>query len=390
MLVGLDDIPWSELEHAYGNAGDIPNLIRAVTSSDPKERDWAQDMLDMGPFHQGSLYSCTPFVVRFLLQLAQEPDAPDKPWIVQYASRVLASALYFLSGQYDVPDSDDSAPNSDTTIAEQVVAEIRPHLFHLMRFLADADVGMRLSLLRLLVPLKANLPNLDTVLEEQFKVETQESPRAVLAFCLSLVADTVPSPLAVATREETSASPLMRIAAGFGVLATLGENVPSSVVTDFCGIIADNFDALEEFEEIYAEYLSPLGAPPGKERLLDCLSDDLPALQKDQLIHALMSIYAQLPTVPSPVSSVGIRRGSAYYLGAMVRLAFPPGKLAAETTIRDLTDTQRRVLEAFQRYDMPAIRWNVYGPEDYRMVLGFHFRSETDFLDFMAGKRSAR
>src|SRR5262249_39265007 len=162
----------------------------------------------------------------------------------------------------------DSASDSDTTIAEQVVSEIRPHLLQLVRLLEDADVHVRLSLLRLLVLLKADLPYLDKVLEEKFKVETQESLRGALVFCLSLAADTVTSPSTLATLDETPESPLVRIAAGFGVLATMGEAAPGNVVTDFCGMIADNFDALEGFEEIYAEYLTPLGAPPGKDRLL--------------------------------------------------------------------------------------------------------------------------
>lgn len=103
-------------------------------------------------------------------------------------------------------------------------------------------------------------------------------------------------------------------------------------------------------------------------------------------MEALQKIYAQLPLD----TSFGVRIGSGYFLGTMVRLAFPKGKLAPETTIRDLTDTQRSVLEAFQKYDMPHVTWNVYHSYDYRTVLGFSFRSEADFLDFMAGKRSAR
>jgi hypothetical protein len=110
----------------------------------------------------------------------------------------------------------------------------------------------------------------------------------------------------------------------------------------------------------------------------------MPSHQKDQIMQALLSIYAQLPV------RSGIRIGCAYFLAEMVHLAFSEGKLPPETTIRDLNDTQRRVLEAFQQYDMPSFQWNVYGHYDYRTVLGFNFRGETDFLDFMLGKRSAR
>jgi len=31
-LEGLDDVPWAELEHAYGRAGDVPGQIRGLLS----------------------------------------------------------------------------------------------------------------------------------------------------------------------------------------------------------------------------------------------------------------------------------------------------------------------------------------------------------------------
>lgn len=380
MLASLDQIPWSTLEHAYGDAGDVPNLIRALVSSDPNKREWAQEMLEMGPFHQGSIYSCTPFVVHFLMEIVQEHDAHDRPWILQYVSRVLASALCFLPGPETL------AQDPEDAIAKQVVSEIHPHVLSLFRLLEDSDANVRLSLLRLLVHLKADLPHLDRVLAERLKVETQESIRGAFVFCLSLLAYSSTVPPMLAMLETTTESPMVRLAAGFGVIAASEKPIPDRVVSEFCAVIANNYDALDRFDEIYAEYLTPLGAPQGKDRLLECLQNGLTSLQKDQIAKVVLSIYAQLPAA----TSFGTRIGYAYYLEAMVRLAFPEGKLPPETTIRDLNDTQRSVLEAFQQYDMPSVTWNNYYPDDYRMVLGLSFRSETDFLDFMAGKRAAR
>ena len=39
MLKGLDDIPWAELEHAYGSAADVPDLLRKLLDPDPKVRN---------------------------------------------------------------------------------------------------------------------------------------------------------------------------------------------------------------------------------------------------------------------------------------------------------------------------------------------------------------
>jgi hypothetical protein len=381
MLDRLDDIPWSTLEHAYGDAGDIPNLLRALVSSDPDQRAWAQDMLDMGPFHQGSIYSCTPFVVRVLLQILQEKGAVDVPWILRYVSRVLDAAIFTLSL------SEPRTQDPEQAYAAQILVEIRAQWPVLLSMLEHPDVHVRLALLRLLVLLRADLPHLETVLAEKLDVETDEPMRAALVFCFSLVVDDAPLPQIQRMLETATESPLVRIAAGFGLIAAMKEHIADEALAAFCEVIVDQFAALDRFEDMYAEYLTPLGAPLGKDRLLECLQQRWSVNQRSQIILALLSIYAQLPKARSG----GRRVGSGYYLEAMVRVAYPDGKLAPETTIRDLNDLQRRILEAFQQYDMPSIKWNVYALDsDCRLLLGFDFRSETDFLDFMSGERSAQ
>jgi hypothetical protein len=67
---GLDQINWSHLEHAYGSARDVPDLLRALTSGD-SEID-VFERLFTALYHQGSVYSATPKVIPFLLQLLGE------------------------------------------------------------------------------------------------------------------------------------------------------------------------------------------------------------------------------------------------------------------------------------------------------------------------------
>jgi len=382
MLDNLDQIPWSTLEHAYGDAGDIPNLIRAMVSTDPDEREWAQDMLEMGPFHQGSIYSCTPFVVRFLLLIMQDQDAVEKPWILRYVSRVLAVALHYLS----YPEIQTQDP--EYAFAEQILFEIQSQMPALLSMFDNPDVQVRMSLLRLLGLLKGDLPNVEQTLAERLNVETDESMRAALAFCLSLTAARSSLPLIQPILAKATESPMVRIAAGFGVISALKERTPEDVVMAFCAVIANNYDSLDRFERVYQTYLAPLGARGEYDRLLECLWYGLSEQQKDEIVRALLSLYAQLPTVHG--FGRRIRKGSGYYFETMVRLAFGKSEMPPETTIRDLNDTQRRILEAFQQYAMPSIEWNVYNHFDYRTILGFTFKSESDFLDFMAGERPAR
>ena len=53
MLEGLDDIRWHELTHAYGEASDVPALIRDLVSPDQSRREAAYAALFANICHQG-------------------------------------------------------------------------------------------------------------------------------------------------------------------------------------------------------------------------------------------------------------------------------------------------------------------------------------------------
>jgi hypothetical protein len=52
----IDQVPWSEVVHAYGPATDIPDLIRALTSPDVKTRSDSWYELHGNLWHQGTIY----------------------------------------------------------------------------------------------------------------------------------------------------------------------------------------------------------------------------------------------------------------------------------------------------------------------------------------------
>ncbi|MGW4686503.1 hypothetical protein ACWEPM_16595 [Streptomyces sp. NPDC004244] len=70
MLDGTDAIDWAALEHAYGPADDVPDLLRAAGSADPQVRDGALRELSSSLCHQGSVYSATAAAVPFVARLA--------------------------------------------------------------------------------------------------------------------------------------------------------------------------------------------------------------------------------------------------------------------------------------------------------------------------------
>jgi len=84
LLEDLDNINWDELEHAYGVATDIPDLIRDLTSNDPKVREQALYNLNGNILHQGTRYEASAYAVPFIFEILEEPGVGDKVKIIEF------------------------------------------------------------------------------------------------------------------------------------------------------------------------------------------------------------------------------------------------------------------------------------------------------------------
>jgi hypothetical protein len=84
MLEGLDKIDWKKLEHAYGEASDVPQFIRNLASEDSDLRDQALYELYGNIFHQGTRYQATPYAIPFIFELIRETNVPDKAELIKF------------------------------------------------------------------------------------------------------------------------------------------------------------------------------------------------------------------------------------------------------------------------------------------------------------------
>ena len=78
-MISLDSPKWSELSHAYGDASDIPNLLRRLEnmpSAEGEKEPWFSIWSSLA--HQGDVYSASfaavPHIVRIL---SQDPTKAD-------------------------------------------------------------------------------------------------------------------------------------------------------------------------------------------------------------------------------------------------------------------------------------------------------------------------
>lgn len=94
MLEGLDEIDWSKLSHAYGEATDVPGQLRGLVSEDKEERSQAFGELCGGILHQGTIYEATAFVVPFLIELLKSTDLLDKNEILILLAQIACGTSY--------------------------------------------------------------------------------------------------------------------------------------------------------------------------------------------------------------------------------------------------------------------------------------------------------
>src|SRR5579883_1568825 len=73
MLDRLDEIPWKTLNHAYGSAADVPELLRALAGAGQRQEDALYE-LHGNIWHQGTVYEASSYAAPFLIELATEPS----------------------------------------------------------------------------------------------------------------------------------------------------------------------------------------------------------------------------------------------------------------------------------------------------------------------------
>lgn len=95
-LEGIDTIDWSDLEHAYGPAADVPGQLRDVAVGSSRQRSKALSELWGNIHHQGTVYSASAPSVPFLARLATSGAVPegDRGQLVALISAIASGSSY--------------------------------------------------------------------------------------------------------------------------------------------------------------------------------------------------------------------------------------------------------------------------------------------------------
>lgn len=77
MLENVDTVHWNELRHAFGDATDVPDMLRAINSATDTQNFLEQYSNLMASInHQGDIYDSTGYVVPFIIQMLKQSTDP--------------------------------------------------------------------------------------------------------------------------------------------------------------------------------------------------------------------------------------------------------------------------------------------------------------------------
>ncbi|WRZ94506.1 HEAT repeat domain-containing protein [Streptomyces sp. NBC_01007] len=192
MLRGIDEVDWASMEHAYGSAADVPELLRGLASQLPQERETALDGMYGAVHHQGDVYDSTLACIPFLLTLAGHVGLPDRGEIVE----LLAS----IGGSGDEDDFEDGEDGEDELVPGRHAEDpeddnhamartaIRAGAAVFLGLVVDGDPQVRRAAALALVRFHDEPPRVLALLTERLRDEQEDAVRLALVEGLGLFA----------------------------------------------------------------------------------------------------------------------------------------------------------------------------------------------------------
>jgi tetratricopeptide (TPR) repeat protein len=240
MFEALDQVKWSTLSHAYGDASDVPGLLRALGSPRPAVRQEALWGLFGNIVHQGTRYEASPHAVPFLLELLAAPGAREASGLMGLLVALVAAEFAPGNGPALCDGVRVVRGDAEEPLPKKLGAELKPWLAcyraaelglpTYLRWLAQGKPPERMAAAHLLGLFQPRAAAVVPALEAQLRAEPEAPVRAMLAFSLSQLQPRQASPSALlAQRVADDPAPVVRLVAALGLLQQRASPLPEGV-----------------------------------------------------------------------------------------------------------------------------------------------------------------
>ncbi|MBR7835015.1 hypothetical protein KDL01_17200 [Actinospica durhamensis] len=203
MLLGLADIDWSSMHHAYGTAEEVPELLEQLASPDADVRGKALSRFYSAVHHQGDVMNCTVATLPFLLDLAGDFATPDRPAIVALLVSIGEAAIYGYGRNYI--DYDGVTPSNCDSGADL----LREHAPTFIAYAADGEQRMRRAAIPALAWFIDDAPRAAGLIQARLTPEADTMERLLVLETMAVLAERLPAAVdtAVAWFDVLAADP---------------------------------------------------------------------------------------------------------------------------------------------------------------------------------------
>jgi HEAT repeat protein len=345
MLERLERIDWYGLGHAYGDASDVPRMIRALTSPDKDVREGGLADLFGSVRHQGDVYDSTPVVVPFLIELLDEASVPAK-------AELAANVCYYAPDYGSWSPYFDAEPYTGSEYTQQTRRAFEEGLPVYLRLLGHPDGPVRGWAARLLTLCFDRRDTVAGALRERIPAEPDAEVRTVWVLQLGVLNRPADAEFLaeVATRDD---EPVVRLAAALGWVLVQPDGLPDEavrIIEEGAKPPANLLARLPQHEAVVDRALEALRTPKGADVrvLLQLAHGSTTEVRKD----ALQKLQALRPCPPEAVRGlvqaladpvVDVRHMAAFHLGDLAQSAIWEARLSGNHTI--LVDLERSLEE---------------------------------------------
>ncbi len=332
VLEGLDDVAWSKLDHAFGPADDVPDLLRALASADEASRARAQFELYGTLWHQGTVYQATQRAIPYLVESLESAEHVDRPWVLVYlAALAHGNSHHEVHQDIGLYQQERDTPEFHAKIHRELLWVAEAHhavrigapTYH--RMLEHEDPDTRAAAAYLLGDLRQDAPVTIPLLARRLEHEEHVVARASLVEALGNLGDEPLTRVRLAKLVETDPSPYVRWAAARSLAFLAGEDSPPSVAQTLLESLRDP----SLLEAAHAE------SPWAEENTPAASARALLALGPDNAAPALASLVEVLAEA-DPSSGLAICE-------TLLGLSFRPGE-CNEASFDSLSSAQQEIL----------------------------------------------
>ena len=183
MIDKLNQIHWSKLSHAFGEASDVPTLIENLCAKDKDVFESSIYELFGNIWHQGTIYEATPKALPFLIYIYENVEVIDKNSLLVLLASIAAGSGYhqihsketfknpFTGEETNLPENLDNLLEAESAYVLETQVLCKPLLEMFISNLTNSEPSVRESVALALgkYPSKAaeSIPKLEAVLLEE-------------------------------------------------------------------------------------------------------------------------------------------------------------------------------------------------------------------------------